>query len=419
MDVRHQGRRGGRRAAVALAAAGALLLGACSTAGAGDADDGEAASEPVTLTFQEIYAPGNMFADSDVAFADYARAYADDSLDFEFYWSSAIVPSNEIASAMNDGLVDLGRIQPPASPADYPVMNWLSSASSLNVQAFPGGLLQKVGAHLEFVMNSEHGTPQLDAELSNLGIRPLAGFAIVQQYDMFCSRPVTSLADFQGLKVRVAGQAWIDEIENLGGTAVALIPEEIYEAYQRGVVDCVMTYPTHYVDSGLWELGGYYVPLKLNGWNQDALTISNGAWEELDETQREAMHAGVRVWLEQLIKRQLDGYWQFVAEGADHGVEYPEIDPAVQTQVDAHHEAVIAGLEESAPANVEDPGAMLEEYVDLHAQWRDIVSESGFDVEGQGVNEFLDSLDDPTVPPSEQVDLDPWLDALMERAYGL
>lgn len=410
---------------IAAVTAGALALAGCSTStgsdggSTGNNDGNGTASEPVTLTFQEIYAPGNMFADSDIAYGELVNEYSDGSVDFEFFWSSAIVPSNEIASAMDDGLVDVGRIQPPASPADYPVLNWVSSASSLNVQAFPGGLLQKIGAHLEFFMNSEHGTPQLNAELDSLGIRPIAGFAIVQQYDMFCSKPVTTLEDFAGLKVRVAGQAWIDEIENLGGTPVALIPEEIYEAYQRGVVDCVMTYPTHYIDSGLWELGGYYVNLKLNGWNQDALTISNAAWDELDEQQQEAMYAGVRVWLEALVKRQLDGYWRFVSEGADHGVEYPEMDPAVQASVDTHHEAVISGLAENAPANVDNPEALIEEYSELHAKWLDIVAESGFDVEGNGVTEFLDSLDDPTVPPSEQVDLDPWLDALMEHAYGL
>lgn len=399
------------------AVAASLILTGCGSADPGDAGSG-GESEERTLKVQEIFAPGEAFADSTRAFGDAVTEATDGSVSFEYFWSNAVVPTNEIAGAMNDGLLDMGRIQPPASPADFPTMNWLSSASSLNTQAFPAGLLQKIGAHLEFAMNSETGSAQLDSELRNLGIQYIGAFALVQQYDLFCSKPVTSLDDFAGLKVRVAGQAWVDEIENLGGEPVTLLPEEIYEGFQRGIVDCVMTYPTHYVNSGLWELGGYYVPLKLNGWNQDGLTISNAAWDSLDESQQAAMYDAVKDWLRVFVGRQLDGYWRFMTEGGEqHGIEYVEPDSEIQERIDEHHDAVIESLAETAPEGVADPEAIVEEYVALHDKWLGTIEELGFDVEGNGVNDFLAALEDPDVPPSEQIDLEPWLDAIIAAAY--
>lgn len=396
----------------------ALVLAGCSGSDPADGSGG-GESAPQTIRVQEIFAPGEAFADSTQAFGDSVTEATDGTVEFEYFWSNSIVPTNEIAGAMNDGLLDMGRIQPPASPADFPTMNWLSSASNLNTEAFPAGLLQKIGAHLEFAMTSEAGGAQLDSELNTLGIKYIGAFALVQQYDLFCSKPVETLEDFSGLKVRVAGQAWVDEITNLGGEPVTLLPEEIYEGFQRGIVDCVMTYPTHYVNSGLWELGGYYIPLKLNGWNQDGLTISNAAWDGLSEEQQAAMYDGVRAWLKTFVGRQLDGYWRFITEGgSEHGVQYADPEPEIQESIDEHHERVIDGLAASAPAGVTDPDAIVEEYVDLHAEWLDIVAELGYDVEGDGVADFIASLEDPEAPPSEQIDLDPWLDALMEKAYG-
>ena len=404
-----------------LGTAAAMLVVTGCTGGAGSGSGGEGSggeSEERTLKVQEIFAPGEAFADSTQAFGDAVTEATDGSVSFEYFWSNSVVPTNEIAGAMNDGLLDMGRIQPPASPADFPTMNWLSSASSLNTQAFPAGLLQKIGAHLEFAMASETGSAQLDSELRNLGIQYIGAFALVQQYDLFCSKPVTSLDDFAGLKVRVAGQAWVDEIENLGGEPVTLLPEEIYEGFQRGIVDCVMTYPTHYVNSGLWELGGYYVPLKLNGWNQDGLTISNAAWDSLDETQQAAMYGAVKDWLRVFVGRQLDGYWRFMTEGAEeHGIEYLDPDSEIQDRIDEHHDVVLEELAAAAPSGVEDPQAIVDEYVELHEKWLGTIEELGFDVEGNGVNDFLAGLEDPTVPPSEQIDLEPWLDAIIEAAY--
>ncbi|WP_162794498.1 TRAP transporter substrate-binding protein DctP [Nocardioides houyundeii] len=398
-----------RRAGVLTASLASLaLLGACAGGGSSDT-----AKDSTTLKFQDIYAPGNAFADASQAYGDAVTKATDGEVDFEFFWSNSVAPTNELASAMNDGLLDMGRVQPPTSPADFPVVNWLSSASFLNSSAFPAGLLQKIGAHLEFAVDSG----ALDADLDKQGIRYVAPLALVQQYDLLCKDPVEDLSDFKGLKIRIAGQAWAEAVEELGGTPVTLLPEEIYEGYQRGVVDCVMTYPSHYVLSGLWELGGHYVPLQFNGWNQDGVTISNTAWDSLDEDQQQEMYGGVRAWIKSFVEDQLEQFWTFATQAGEHGVKFDSVDAGVQQEIDQFHDKVLTDMVDTAPDSVEDPAGLLEEYEAAHDKWLGIVEDLGFDTDYTDLQGFVDSLDDPSKAP--EIDLDPWLDRVMAEAFDL
>lgn len=407
-----------RTLAIAGAAAAALVLTSCSgpaatQSGGGDGGDGE----PRTLKVQGIFSPGDTFADSTQAWGDYVEEATDGSLKMEYYWGNSIAPTNEVASAMKDGLIDVARQQPPSAPADFPVMNWLSEAASMNVAAMPAGLLQKVGAHMQFVMNSENGTPVLNDEMNNLGVQSLGAFAIVQQYDMLCRDKLETLDDFKGVKVRVAGQAWVEEAENLGMEPVTLLPEEIYEGYQRGIVDCVMTYPTHWIATGMWELGGEYVPVKLNGWNQDGITMSKAVYDSLSDDERQAAHEGTREWLKSYVLKQLDGYWQFVTEKDQHDIGTADVQDEVVASIDAHHEDVLAGLTDKAPEQVTDPQAFLDEYQEMSDEWKGKVADLGFDIDAAGAQGLIDGLEDPTTPPSEQIDLDPWLDEVMAASF--
>lgn len=389
----------------ALVAAGLVLAGCSTTAASEDAPE-------ATLHFQEIYSPGNAFADADQAYADAVTEATQGAVDFKFHWSNSVVPSDQVASAMDDDLIDMARLQPPASPADYPVTNWLSSAAHQSTAAFPAGLLQQVGAHLEFAVNAEELTNELDKQ----GIRYIAPMALVQQYDMLCDRPIHSLEDFRGTRVRVAGATWVREMQAIGAEPVSLPAEEIYEGFQRGIVDCVMTFPTHYIDTGLWELGGYYLPLNFTGWNQDAVAISQSTWDRLSPEHQRALEGQSRAWIEEFVQRQIHAYWQFAVEGESKGVEFLEHNTQIQGVLDEYHESVRDDMISDAPAQVTDPDALLTEYEDLHAEWLPIIEELGFDTELTGLTEWVDSLEDPSQPPD--INLDPWLDVVMERAFG-
>lgn len=159
------------------------------------------------------------------------------------------------------------------------------------------------------------------------------------------------------------------------------------------------------------------MPLQFNGWNQDGLTISNTAWEDLSPEQQQVMYEGTRAWLESYTQDQIEYYWQFATQAQEHGVQFDTPDPAIQEQIDAYHQTVLTTMATTAPPSVQDPQAFLTEYQAANEKWLGIVEELGFSTDYTGLDGFVASLDNPDQAP--EIDLDPWLDRVMLKAYGI
>jgi TRAP-type C4-dicarboxylate transport system substrate-binding protein len=120
--------------------------------------------------------------------------------------------------------------------------------------------------------------PVANKELEKLGIKLVATYPFSGQM-LFCRKPITSLADLKGLKVRINGPSSGDLVKALGGQPVSLAFGEVYTALERGTVDCGITgsgsgngvkWPevtTHlYTLSLSWSTAGYFV--NLAWWNK-------------------------------------------------------------------------------------------------------------------------------------------------------
>ena len=81
----------------------------------------------------------------------------------------------------------------------------------------------------------------------------------------YCNKPIKSVEDIKGLKVRSFTPSMAALIQYLGGTPVTLQFSEVYPALQRGVADCGVTSPTS-GNSGKWgEVTSYFMPLSVSG----------------------------------------------------------------------------------------------------------------------------------------------------------
>lgn len=120
--------------------------------------------------------------------------------------------------------------------------------------------------------------PVANRELERLGIKLVATYPFSGQM-LFCRKPITTLSDIKGLKVRTNGPSAADLVKALGGQPVSLAFGEVYTALERGTVDCGITgsgsgngvkWPevsTHLYTLPLsWSTAGYYV--NLAWWNK-------------------------------------------------------------------------------------------------------------------------------------------------------
>lgn len=96
----------------------------------------------------------------------------------------------------------------------------------------------------------------------------------------FCRPEITGLADLNGLKVRVHNPAVAVLIEEFGGSAVSLSFPEVYQALQRGVIDCAITGTLPGNTSNWHEVTEYLYPLYV-GWSIQTHVANLDFWNAL------------------------------------------------------------------------------------------------------------------------------------------
>jgi len=152
--------------------------------------------------------------------------------------------------------------------------------------------------------------PVANKELERLGIKLVATYPFSGQM-LFCRKPISSLADIKGLKVRTNGPSAADLVKALGGQPVSLAFGEVYTALERGTVDCGITgagsgngvkWPevtTHlYTLSLSWSTSGYFVNL---AW-----------WNKLDPA--------IRAQFEKTFAAVQEAQWKLGVEATEDGI---------------------------------------------------------------------------------------------------
>ncbi len=122
----------------------------------------------------------------------------------------------------------------------------------------------------------------------------------------YCNKPIKSVADFKGLKIRSFTPSMSAMLQNLGATPVSLSFSEVYSALGNGVVDCGVT-SANSGNSGKWpEVTQYFYPLSVSGSVQGHF-VSLNFWNKLSAPQQAKLSAE--------FKKMEDQMWDLAEEG--------------------------------------------------------------------------------------------------------
>lgn len=109
----------------------------------------------------------------------------------------------------------------------------------------------------------------------------------------FCNKPIATLADLKGLKVRSFTASMSALLTDLGATPVTLSFPEVYPALERGVAQCGVTSPTS-ANTGKWpEVTNHLLPLSVSG-SVQAHVVNLAWWNGLPADKRTAMEAAFK-----------------------------------------------------------------------------------------------------------------------------
>jgi len=187
--------------------------------------------------------------------------------------------STEIIDLVGGGAVEFGNFAHGFSFARLP-MNAFFNTPMIYKDHIMAAKMSKLGYQTQKKV-------QQDMQKNNL--HPFL-FRALNEYRLISKRPIRTLADFKGLKVRTFGAVNPKMFKALGAVPVSMAHTEAYEGLQRGMLDAVyLTWTGFYAfklfevakyisDVNFGAIGGYlnYVNLDLwNSWPQNLKTLFN------------------------------------------------------------------------------------------------------------------------------------------------
>lgn len=369
--VRRRLALGGALLTTALVAAGCTASPSPAPSSSSGESSGIDAMAPVTIVLADINPESSVIGRAWTAFMNEVESKTKGKIQFDAYWSAALVPQAEMLTSIESGVVGIGQILPNNWPQELPVANLMIQMGSMPSDSFPLGFLQGGAAAQEMFSSSE----ELQADLAGENIRSLAAVFPYIQYDLLCTQPVETPAQAAGLRVRTPGGVWNGELEALGMVPVSMPFGEAFEALQRGVIDCVALMPAANMDSGMVEIAKEFTPVALSGFLGAFLGINLDLWNSLPVEAQQIMQDAAVLWWQEYQRGAIERYADMAIDGVD---EFDLVfhDPvALDKVVKASQEKALEALGKTTVAGVDDTAAFIERYQELLDKWYGILTE--------------------------------------------
>ena len=261
-------------------AASTATSAAASTASAGDA--AAAASDPkVTLVYAEVNPLDTIVGQTGSHFKEKVEELTGGSVVVDVQASGVLGSENDVLDAILGGStsIDISRI------SAFALTSYGCNKSKLLSIPFPF----ENRAHFWNFANSELA-PEFLNEPQELGL-PVRGIFYGEEgfRHFFTVKPVSGIADFKGLKLRVSNDPVMNGmVEGLGANPTVVSFGELYSALQTGVVDGAEQPIANYKSNAFPEVANNLI---LDGHTLGAVqaVITDNAWNKLTENQQAAV----------------------------------------------------------------------------------------------------------------------------------
>lgn len=150
----------------------------------------------------------------------------------ETYFSSTLTNARDTWDSITKGIADMGWVSLPHYPGRVPLMD---------VMGVPG-LPYPTGADRGGAMWQIYEKfPEMQDEFKKGGLRPLIFFSTDPYSLLTVKKPVTSLDDVKGLKIRTLGGPATTQMKMLGAVPILQAMPDVYISLQKGVLDGIST----------------------------------------------------------------------------------------------------------------------------------------------------------------------------------
>lgn len=274
-----------------MAAAMMLSLAACggsststTTAAAGETAAAEAESteaaassdEQVTIKLGHIQAESDVWHLASEVLAEKAAEYSNGTINIEIYPNSTLGGDRDMAEGMQMGTVDMALIAGVLSNFD----------DSISLLEIP--YIFHSDEEFEKIVYGDCGDEIAQNVLDSSGIRILDWWERGPRL-ITSSKPINSLADAKGLKIRLPEIKAMQEVFTAWGMAPTTMSwSEVYTSLSQGVIDAQENPIPFFYSGSIYEVNKYIADTK-HKYEYVCVTMADSTWNKLSPAQQEAL----------------------------------------------------------------------------------------------------------------------------------
>jgi len=195
-------------------------------------------------------------------------------------------------------------------------------------------------------------------------------------YNIISTKPISSLSDLKGVRVRVPGSLWSDWAREVGATEVPLPFGEMYEGLSRKVIDATVGTTVYLQSMGLADVAKYVTPIDLGYYySMDTMAIGLPFWQQLSTAQRKELLGYSTISVIGGTLAYLDEEEGALAAAVEAGVSFVPISEDLQAQRD---DFVIRTLD-SVAASSPTAAGLVTKLDELVAKWEGLLDDANYD----------------------------------------
>lgn len=306
-----------------------------------------------------------------IPFIDEAQKL-DGTLKFELLSGGAVVGAKTGLSGVRDGLVDAAQISSIYFPSELPTMNVTTSLSpgiAADTRAVAAATTEMTILHCD----------KCEKELSAWNMKYLGGYG-VSSYSLLCTKPVKTLADLKGLRVRAAGPF------GRMATALGMVPanmtiSETYEGLQRGQIDCTFGSPGWLTSFSIGDVAKNVLLFGMGtAFGGPLIDVSVDKWKAADDKQKDALKHAAAVGVISSAIAYMAADDKVVASAAEKGYSFVKAGSDVHDVLNKFSKDTRDQvIDHAKERGIKDADQTVDTFLATLDKWKKIVADAGND----------------------------------------
>lgn len=335
------------------------------------------ADDPVNIQMTTTWPEGINLIEADKHFVDLVNKLGEGSINIDFFPGNTIVPSTQVFDAVRSGATQ--------AAADWPGY-WAGANTAFSLLgSFP--MLFTAQDYVLWI-NEWGGAEMFDEAYGLYNIKYLPYAIISTESGLRSTKPLASLDDLEGKRLRMSGRAQGAILAELGGAQVMLPGSEVYQSLERGVVDAAeFSSPSTDYGMGFQEVTQHW---SAPGWHQPGsaagVMIAQDVWDGLSEKQKFIMQTAAQATMAWSISYYERTSAEATKAFTEAGVKVSTLSAEDMTRLQAMANANLVTEACENPLFAKITVSMLE-YMKEYEQWREMQGEFA---QGRNLSVFPD-----------------------------